>query len=93
MNEKTLVSSLAMDLFRVAVGLNRKSFKMAARFEEEALKRHAELEELNISDEYLNKLLERMKSALESSKKDKEEDILVYSILLQNYAIYKLSYS
>lgn len=93
MDKKILVSSLSMDLLRVALGLHRKSFKMAKRFEEEALKRYSELKDLNIEDDKLNYLLDKMRLALESDKFDKEEDILVYSILFQNFATHKLSSS
>lgn len=90
MNEKVLISSLSMDLLRVALGLHRKSFRMAERFEEEALKRYAELKDLPVSNAKLIRMLDRMKSALESKRPDREEDILVYSILFQNYATHKL---
>jgi hypothetical protein len=88
--QKILIESLSMDLLRVALGLHRGSFKMAERFRQEALERYRELNEDPIDNAYLKKLLDKMKQALESKKKDKEEDILMYSVLFQNFATHKL---
>lgn len=73
-----------MDLLRVALGLHRGSVKMAARFTEEALKRQQELETQSLTP-YLKKLLSKSKEKLQSDT-DKAEDILMFSILLQNFA-------
>lgn len=82
MNQKILVESLSMDLLRVALGLHRGSLKMAQRFKEEALKRQNELNSLLISP-YLKRLLSNSKKALGANK---EEDVLMYSVLFQNFA-------
>ena len=87
-NQKIIIGSLAMDLKRVALGLHRGSFNMANRFKEEALKRESELENQQL-DSYLKKLLERTKHILLSQKADRAEDVLMYSILFQNFALKK----
>lgn len=91
-NQKLLVESLAMDLKRVSLGYYRGSNIMAKRFKEEALKRSAELEkqDLNI---YLKKLLLRTKKALNCNEERTAEDILMYSTLFQNFALYKMGSS
>lgn len=84
-NQKIAMESLSMDLYRVAVGLQRGSLKMANRFKEEALKREVELES-NEPDEYLQELLVNSKKALLKNNPDTAEDILMYSTLFQNLA-------
>lgn len=90
MSQKVLVESLAMDLLPVALGLQRGSLKMAERFKLEALARFNELTSGDIKNEKLTKLLARMKAALESDRSDKYEDILMYSVLVQNFAIHRM---
>lgn len=90
MSKKILIESLAMDLLRVALGLHRGSYKMAERFSEEAMARYKDLENFSKEDPKLKNLLDKMKSALESEREDKYEDILMYSILVQNFALYRL---
>ena len=85
MTQKLIIESLSMDLLRVALGLHRGSFKMAERFKKEALQRQSELESRKINP-YLKNLLDKTKTALISPKKDRDEDILMYSILFQNFA-------
>ena len=66
MNNKFILESLAMDLKRVAVGNHRKSFGMANRFYEEALKRKNEVDTSTVKD-YLRDILENIeKMTLES---------------------------
>lgn len=89
MNTKVIISSLALDLKRVAQGLNRGSFKSAEVFKQEALKRGEELEK-NIQDEYLQKLWFKTKQSLNSNSDRVAEDALMYSTLFQNFAIKKL---
>ncbi len=88
-NRRIIIESLAMDLKRVALGLHRGSFNMANRFKEEALKRESELENQHL-DNYLKKLLEKTKQILLSQKTDRAEDVLMYSILFQNFALQKM---
>jgi hypothetical protein len=89
MDNKLVLSSLAMDLKRVALGLHRGSEAMAVRFEQEAKSRLAEVE--------LNSLLPYMKDTLIkinmtfaiTDRGKKAEDILMYSTIVQNYVLYK----
>lgn len=55
MDNKLIVSSLALDLRRVAQGLHRGALLSASKFKEEALKRGTELEN-TIANTYLHKL-------------------------------------
>lgn len=84
---KIALSSLALDLRRVALGYHRHSKEMAERFFEEALKRK---EEVNIAlvKPYVRTLLLSMENIhLEKDDQDKAENALMYSILFQNAAI------
>ncbi len=83
-----ILSSLALDLRRVAMGYYRGSNRMADRFFEEALKRKAEAEEVDLKP-YVRVLLrkfERIKT--ETDEKHKAEDALMYSTLFQNAALH-----
>lgn len=84
--QKVAIESLAMDLKRVSLGLQRGSLKMAERFKEEALKREEELEIQGIHDAYLQKLVENSKRALIENSERLPEDALMYSTLFQNFA-------
>lgn len=85
MDQKVVIESLAMDLKRVALGLQRGSFVMANRFRQEALAREEELENQNLSD-YLKKLVINSKKILLSDDERVAEDALMYSVLFQNYS-------
>lgn len=85
MDQKIIIESLAMDLKRVAMGLQRGSFVMANRFKKEALAREKELENQNLS-EYLKKLVVNSKKVLISDNERVAEDALMYSVLFQNFA-------
>ena len=85
MNQKIIIESLAMDLKRVALGLQRGSNAMANRFKEEALIREKELESEQLSS-YLKKLVKESKQVLTSNDERVAEDALMYSILFQNLA-------
>ncbi len=85
MNKKIIIESLAMDLKRVAVGLNRGSLGMALRFKQEALKRSQELENEDL-EPYLVKILSKTKLILSSESERVAEDALMYSTLFQNFA-------
>lgn len=85
MNEKKIaLESLAMDLMRVALGLQRGSIGMAERFKQEALKRSSELREAGVNDKYLNKILSCVEEVLTTTQERTAEDALMYSTLLQN---------
>lgn len=91
MNEqKIIISSLVMDLKRVALGLHRGSFKMADRFKVEALSRQEELEKLEIP-EYLKVLIKKSKKSLLESNDRSAEDALMYSTLFQNFVLRKMN--
>lgn len=81
------LSSLAMDLDRVSMGLYRKSYKMADRFIAEALLRKKEINKTKVKP-YVAKLLKDLEDVLKSTDNDrKAEDILMYSTLFQNAAL------
>ena len=85
---KTFVSlsSISMDLERVAMGYQRGSVKMADRFLEEALKRRNEIDQKEVRP-YIKDLLFQLDNL--KNEKDKQkvaEDALMYSILFQNYS-------
>jgi hypothetical protein len=92
MNKNNLtISSLAMDLKRVAIGYHRGSFKMANRFSEEALKRKNELE-LSQVKPYLRKFIKTVPKILKQKDKEKiAEDALMYSVILKNYVVHNSS--
>ncbi len=86
---KIILSSLAMDLKRVALGYHSGSVTTARRFLEEALKRKNEIK-LEEVEPYLKNLLENLPTVL--SQKDHvklAEDALMYSTLFQNAALVK----
>jgi hypothetical protein len=66
MNNKIILSSLALDLRRVAIGYQRGSVKMAERFLDEALKRESEVDRTTIKP-YLQNLLMKVNKRLEIS--------------------------
>lgn len=84
---KLALSSLAMDLKRVALGYYRGSDAMAERFFEEALKRRREINQKSVRP-YIRKILNNLE-AMKSQKphKDIAEDALMYSTLLQNASL------
>lgn len=86
---KNSLASLAMDLNRVAIGINRGSETMAKRFFQEALARKSEIDTKGIPI-YIRKI---MKELDENKNLNNEfaEEILVYSILIENFVIKKLN--
>lgn len=81
------ISSLAMDLKRVALGYYKGSTNTAIRFTEEALKRKEEINEAEVKP-YLKDLLKKLPTMLGQKDKSKlAEDALMYSTLFQNYAL------
>ena len=83
-NQKIILESLAMDLRRVALGLHRGSYTMAKRFKDEVEKREKELQGHQLNS-YLKKLIKKTKESLHEKNDRIAEDLLMYSILLQNY--------
>ncbi len=89
MNNKVVLAALASDLKRVSLGLQRKSFKMANRFCEEALKRKTEVSTDGLQI-YIRKVLNSIELSLKSKDMErKAEDVLMYSTLIQNYTTRK----
>lgn len=87
MKNKIILESLAMDLRRVALGLQRGSISMAERFIKEALKRKNELDIKSLKP-YVQKLINKMEDSLKSKDNhNKAEDYLMYSTLFQNVAL------
>lgn len=83
--DQVAISSLAMDLKRVALGYHHGSQKTALRFTQEALKRK---EEISTAPPYLKRILDSLPQKL--SQRDKEkvaEDALMFSTLFQNFTL------
>lgn len=81
------LSSLAMDLKRVALGLHRKSYRMADRFTEEVKKRSHEIQFCAVKP-YMQTILSKLDiMLLEPDGDRKAEDALMYSTLIQNYVL------
>ena len=83
-DQQVIIESLALDLKRVAVGLQRGSTRMAERFKVEALRREDELEKL-VSDRYLHVIITGSRKSLLANSANTPEDALMYSTLLQNF--------
>jgi len=85
-NNKIALSSLSMDLKRVALGYWRGSDKMAERFLEEAIRRREEIDKSSLEG-YLVKLLDRLDDIKkENDLKKAAEESLMFSTLFQNAA-------
>lgn len=84
---KIALSSLAMDLRRVAQCYFRGSDVAAERFLEETFLRRKEIDQKSIKS-YLSKLLNDLDSfKIEKDKKKLAEDALLYSKLFENAAL------
>lgn len=84
---KIALSSLSMDLKRVALGYHNGSITTAKRFLEEAIKRRDEVDKKKVRP-YLRKILENLDELF--SQKDNQkiaEDALMYSTIFQNAAL------
>ena len=84
MNNKFILESLVMDLKRVAIGNHRKSFAMANRFYDEALKRKNELDTA-VLKEYLQHILKNIELLKDKEPEQIAERALMYSTLILNY--------
>jgi len=87
MSEQTRIAleSLASDLKRVSLGLQRGSHPMAERFAQEALARKNEIKMQSVKP-YIKKILLRLETTLTQKDKNRAaEDALTYSIIIQNY--------
>ncbi len=81
------LSSLSMDLKRVALASQRNSLQVADRFLQEALKRKNEIDTEKIKPYIRNLLIKIEKSLQSEDRKQQAEDALMYSILFQNAAL------
>jgi hypothetical protein len=84
---KLILSSLAMDLKRAALGYWRSSNRMADRFLQEAIGRKKEIN-FKINKPYIKNLFKKVEDCIsQKDKKKAAEDLLTYSILFQNAAL------
>ena len=88
MDNKSILGALAMDLKRVALGLHRGSSVMADRFFLEVMKRKNEIP-LDTVPPYMQKILRHLDSFGTNRTERTAEDALMYSTLIQNYAVQK----
>ena len=85
-NNDIALSSLAMDLKRIALGFHSGSIQTAERFCQEALKRKSEVD-LDEVAPYIRKCLDKLPEVLENRDRV-SEDALMYSTIFQNYVVY-----
>ena len=79
MNDRQIIAALAMDLKRVALAKHSGSEKVADRFWQEVVKRKE-----SVSKIFLPKYLINLYNDLE--KNNDKDSLLMYSVILQNYA-------
>ena len=89
MDTKMLTQALSMDLLRFALGLHGGSFDMATTFKNQALKLSNSIAEKRPRG-YLAKLIKDTQDVLIRDDDKVAEDALMYSVLLQNFALKKL---
>ncbi|MEK7595355.1 MAG: hypothetical protein AAB443_02045 [Patescibacteria group bacterium] len=83
-NVKLTLSSISMDLLRVAIGINRKSFKMAEIFKLEAIAGAKTIQKKEVPP-YIFKILTNLEKTLANDNSmDVAEDSLMYSTLFRN---------
>lgn len=80
---KQILGALALDLKRVAIGLNRGYDTMAEKFLGEAIKRRNEVEIADIKP-YLSKFLKNIDNIKKENRQKGAEDALLYSTIFQN---------
>lgn len=85
---KISIGSMALDLNRVAIGIHRGSDKVAERFFHEALQRKKEIKETDVP-QYIVQILNKI-NANQNLNEDFAEKVMVYSILLENFAVKRL---
>jgi len=88
MENKSVFGALAMDLKRAALGLHRGSPVMADRFFLEVRKRENEIS-LDTVPLYMQKILRQVDRIGIHQTERTAEDALMYSTLIQNYAVRK----
>ncbi len=81
--------ALASDLKRIALGIQKKSYPMADRFSQEALRWKSEIKTGELQH-YMRAIIDNLDRILKGENSDrKAEDALMYSTLIQNYVMYK----
>mgnify|MGYP001591085495 FL=1 len=87
-NTKLLIGSLSNDLYRVAT-LSHRGSRAASRFFEESKRWTEELRDHKLKP-YIRKILNDLESTKYKSEtlSENAETFLMYSILLQNYALH-----
>lgn len=81
-SNKIILSALAMDLKRVALGRHNGSLATVRVFENEVMKRKAEIDQKQLSP-YLRKIVEKIEIDISS------EEALMFSTIIQNYVLHK----
>lgn len=85
--DKVTLLSLSMDLKRVVQNIQRGSIQNAVRFSQES--RRWIRQSKGIKDEYLKNLLSKIEKTLDlKNDLKKAEECLMYSVLIQNQALY-----
>ncbi|MDO8512924.1 MAG: hypothetical protein Q7S37_00255 [bacterium] len=84
-DEKYAIQSMAMDLKRISLGLQRNSVIMAERFLTEAQKREKEIS-YSSCPEYITNILKKIKIINLKNNSKIAEDAQMYSTLLQNFS-------
>ncbi len=85
---KIALSSIALDLKRVAINYHHGSISTANRFFAEAMKRRSEIDQRKLKP-YVRKILTNLDKLIFQAKEKIAEDALMYSVLLQNAALVK----
>lgn len=87
--DKVTLLSLSLDLRRIVQSIQRGSMKNADRFSMEAKRwLHGSR---STKDKHIKDLLAKIEKTLESKNDlEKAEDCLMYSVLIQNRALYKI---
>lgn len=83
--EKYAMQSMAMDLKRVSIGLQRNSTLMAERFLTEAQKREKEISPTSCPG-YIRNILKKINKLNFQNNSQIAEDAQMYSTLLQNFS-------
>ena len=85
---KLLIGSLSNDLYRSACSIQRGSPDVAKRFLQESTKWVNKLKDVEMKN-YINKIIDDLKGVDHAElTMDQAEKYLMYSILLQNYALH-----
>ncbi|WKZ25708.1 MAG: hypothetical protein QY322_00115 [bacterium] len=86
-NNYIAISSLAMDLKRIALAFHSGSNETGERFIIEANKRKSEIDTTSVKPYLIDHINSLEKSFMYSDKLHLAEDALMYSQIFQNYAV------